>query len=156
MSIRNAVESDYNQINKLFSYSDQIHFANHPEIYSPPQDQARSMDYFKTLISGEENILLVAEEHNVITGFIYCYIESAGHIPIHTKRKYIVIDNIVVKKEYQHQGIGTLLLKTIEDKASSLNLDHIELDVFEFNENAVSLYKSKGFKNITWRMRKDI
>lgn len=58
------------------------------------------------------------------------------------------IMNIVVKKSYRNQGIGSLLLKKLISTSQELNLISITLEVMEENYPAIHLYKNFGFKQI--------
>ncbi len=65
----------------------------------------------------------------------------------------VVIDeadimNIVIKKSYRNQGIGSLLLKNLINLCNKLNLNLITLEVDEKNYNAIHLYKKFGFEKI--------
>jgi len=46
------------------------------------------------------------------------------------------------------KGIGYLALKYLEEQIQLQGLKRIELGVFEFNKNAIQLYKKLGFKEI--------
>lgn len=61
----------------------------------------------------------------------------------------ITIDYIVVNDKSRKKGIGTKLLKYIEDKYKNIN--NITLEVRESNINAINFYKSNGFKEVTKR-----
>ena len=58
------------------------------------------------------------------------------------------IMNIVTKKSYRNQGIGTLLLENLISICQNLNLSSISLEVNEDNQTAIHLYKKLGFKEI--------
>ena len=58
------------------------------------------------------------------------------------------IMNIVTKKIYRNQGIGTLLLKNLISISKNLNLHSLSLEVNEENKTAIHLYENLGFKNI--------
>lgn len=58
------------------------------------------------------------------------------------------IMNIVVKKNYRNQGIGSLLLKKLISTSKQLKLSSINLEVMEENYPAIHLYKNFGFKQI--------
>lgn len=65
----------------------------------------------------------------------------------------IIIDeadimNIVTKKAYQNQGIGTLLLEKLIYISQSLNLHSLSLEVNEENKTALHLYEKLGFEKI--------
>ena len=56
------------------------------------------------------------------------------------------IMNIVVKKDYRNQGVGTFLLKELIELCKKLNLNCITLEVMQENYPAIHLYKNFGFK----------
>lgn len=51
-----------------------------------------------------------------------------------------------VQKEKRGLGIGKILMDKCIEKAKENQIEKIELEVFSSNENAVRLYKNKGFK----------
>lgn len=61
------------------------------------------------------------------------------------------IMNIVVKKDFRNQGLGSLLLKNLINLAKSLGVRNIFLEVDEKNAPAISLYNKYGFKTISKR-----
>lgn len=61
------------------------------------------------------------------------------------------IMNIVVKKNYRNNGVGTLLLENLILLCNELNLQSLSLEVNEENLPAINLYKKFGFKDIGTR-----
>ena len=58
------------------------------------------------------------------------------------------IMNIVVRKDFRNQGVGSLLLKNLLLLASSQGISSITLEVMEENYSAIHLYRNFGFKQI--------
>ena len=58
------------------------------------------------------------------------------------------IMNIVTKKCYRNQGIGSLLLENLITMSHKLNLNSINLEVNEANAEAIHLYKKFEFQEI--------
>ena len=54
--------------------------------------------------------------------------------------------NIVVKKDFRNQGIGTLLLTNLLHFAKKSHLTSITLEVMDENYSAIHLYKKLGFE----------
>lgn len=63
------------------------------------------------------------------------------------------IMNIVVKKSYRSNGIGSILLKHLISYAKSLNLKTITLEVNEHNLSAIRLYAKFDFDHIGIRKK---
>ena len=82
--------------------------------------------------------IYIYKENNNVKGFI------------HTQNGLDIIDllNIIVKPEYQNQGIGSVLLKYIIDNKQSKK---IMLEVRSKNINAIKLYQKYDFKIINIR-----
>ena len=82
--------------------------------------------------------IYIYKENNNIKGFI------------HTQNGLDIIDllNIIVKPEYQNQGIGSILLKYIINNKQNKK---IMLEVKSKNINAIKLYQKYDFKIINIR-----
>ena len=70
----------------------------------------------------------------------------------------IIIDeadimNIVVRKPYRHNGIGSILLEHLINYAKSKNLKSVTLEVNEHNLSAVHLYDKFAFDKIGIRKK---
>ena len=82
---------------------------------------------------------------------IYLYKENninKGFIHIQNGLDIIDLLNIIVKSEYQNQGIGSVLLKYIIDNKEDKK---IMLEVRSKNINAIKLYQKYDFKIINIR-----
>lgn len=82
---------------------------------------------------------------------IYIYKENninKGFIHIQTGLDIIDLLNIIVKPEFQNQGIGSILLKYIIDNKQDKK---IMLEVRSKNINAIKLYQKYDFKIINIR-----
>lgn len=60
--------------------------------------------------------------------------------------KHRVSFGISVLKDYQHLGLGTVLVKLLCDTAKAYGKTRMELDVREDNEHAIKLYLKTGFE----------
>ena len=56
--------------------------------------------------------------------------------------------NIVAKKSFRHQGIGSILLENLISLSEDLNMSSITLEVSANNIYAIKLYEKFGFKNV--------
>ena len=101
-------------------------------------------------ISSEENILndlghttfkyFTLAYENTIIGYI-----SFSHVID------IEIEAIVIKKDFQRLGLGTLLLNFVFEFAKTNNIENIFLEVRVSNTPARKLYDKCGFKEINIR-----
>lgn len=63
------------------------------------------------------------------------------------------IMNIVIKKSYRNNGIGSFLLENLISYAKNINLNSLTLEVDENNLSAIHLYNKFGFINIGIRKK---
>lgn len=115
-------------------------------------------DYRKEL-ARETSLILTAkykteERGSEIKGFIASRFAALKTLSDKTER-YAELDilNFGVLKKYRRQGIGSLLLNGLLERASVMRVESIWLEVRESNSEALNLYQKKGFSLI--RMRKN-
>ena len=96
---------------------------------------------FKSELESDSSHYLVVKDNSKIIGF-------AG---IKVTVPDCDIMNIVVKKDFRNQGIGSLLLKELINLSKSLNVKDLFLEVNEKNTPAILLYNKFGFKKISTR-----
>ena len=101
-------------------------------------DDFWSYDILKQELVCENSHFFVAKSDNQIVGFagVKIIIDEAD------------IMNIVVKKDFRNNGIGSSLLDFLISYCQKLNLDTIILEVNENNLNAISLYSKFDFNKI--------
>jgi putative acetyltransferase len=94
----------------------------------------------------------LAEPPEGMFGIVACIDDQVvGHLNIHTspdrpRRRHAGQIGMVVRDDFQGQGVGTALLQAAIDLADNwLNLRRLELEVYTDNEPAVRLYARAGF-----------
>lgn len=63
----------------------------------------------------------------------------------------IYVSRMIVKEEYQNQGIGGALLDYMIDYAEKLGYRELSVGVDSTNRNALHLYKKKGFTTVMFK-----
>ena len=128
----NNITIDLMNLNDFYSIKD---------IFKSSFDEFWNVNILKEELENPSSKFIVAKYKNEIVGF-------AGF-------KILVdcadIMNIAVKKDFRSKGIGSLLLKSLIDLYSSLNLNSLNLEVNENNIHAINLYKKFRFKEISVR-----
>ena len=99
-------------------------------------DDFWNYNVFKTELTNGNSKYLVAKINSEIVGF-------AGIIPILDEAD---ISNIVVHKDFRNKKIGSLLLKSLIELSTSLNIKCLNLEVRESNIYAIKLYEKHGFE----------
>ena len=104
-------------------------------------DNFWSYEVLREELLSDSSLYIVAKKQNEIIGFagIKIIIDEAD------------IMNIVVKKSYRNNGIGSLLLENLILISNKNNLNFINLEVDCKNTIAINLYKKFGFEEISLR-----
>ena len=104
-------------------------------------DNFWSYEVLREELLSDSSLYIVAKKQNEIIGFagIKIIIDEAD------------IMNIVVKKSYRNNGIGSLLLENLILISNKKNLNFINLEVDCKNTIAINLYKKFGFEEISLR-----
>ena len=118
-------------------------------------------NYFKEMIeriNNNEGKIFIAKENNKIIGFIagiiVKYDESDKYEYVIHRRGEVI--ELMVNESVQSKGIGTELLKTIEDYFKSIGCIYIQIDVFGYNTKAIKFYKKHKYNSRLITMVKKI
>lgn len=156
IKIRKATKDDYSRLMPLFEQGDALHREHHPDLFREPQGPPRTKDYFDALIESEDVAIFIAEEEGSPIGLIQVFLRSPADIPILVPRKFAVIDNIIVDENYRGGGVGRQLMHKAHEWAMEKNAYDVELNVYDFNQGALSLYESMGYRIVSHRMSKPL
>ncbi len=101
---------------------------------------AFSKDLLKKLLKNKLLFIKLVDETEKILGFA---------ISIEGVKNRANIINLLIREEYQHQGLGSLLLKrTLKEIKNKNKFKSIILNVKTDNDVAIHLYQKYGFKVI--------
>ena len=116
-------------------------FENIQDIFTSDFDSFWSPSILKQELLCDNSYFIVAKNKSEIIGFagFKALLDTAD------------LMNIVVKKSYRNQGIGSLLLKELMHLFYSFSLSSLYLEVNENNFPAIRLYQKFGFKKIDVR-----
>ena len=135
--------------NLLLELQEHIHSVD-PEGYNIVGPDYRELSFVDTM-----------EDVNKYNGKIMLYLENdevlgmvIGLINNDTEETYNFrapkrgrISELVVKKDVRSKGIGSILLKSMEDYLHSVGCESILIGVFAYNNEAVKFYEKNGYHN---------
>lgn len=115
--------------------SDKVH--NTCKVFNIESEKEFLLD---TLKRGNYTFSIVRKSDNTLIG--NCGLKNINHID-----KTATVGIFIGDSDNQNKGYGTLALKALVNYGFSvLNLNNINLSVFDFNERAIKCYKKVGFK----------
>ena len=143
--VREAHREDYEQLDGLFADLDVVHRQALPAIFQEAGRPARSKKYIFDIITNENAALFIAECNGQIVGFIQLLIKETPNIPIMVPRRYVVIDDLLVKENFRRFGVAKSLVTRVHEWALANDISQVELNVWEFNKIAVTFYEKIGY-----------
>ena len=99
---------------------------------------------FQNILNDSKEIFLIIKDKHII-GFIHATINNKESNNL-ISNKNLFISSFGIKKEYQNKGLGTKLFKELKKIAINQKCDNIILNVWSFNNNAITFYLKQGFK----------
>jgi diaminobutyrate acetyltransferase len=135
MKIRKATQDDFLKIHKFTAECPPLE--NYPE------------HVYKIILRYFGDYCFIAEDNGKIIGFVM------GIVPQSISHTYFLWD-IGIDSSYQRQGIGTALLKEIENELEKLGFIRIEVTIDPVNTSSQKFFEEMGYKNISGKERKTI
>ena len=113
-------------------------------------------EYWTCILSNEQIDYMVEkfqsqkalEEQIANKNYVYFYIlvknEKAGYIGMRKKSDYLFLSKLYIKKEFRHQGIGTIAFDFIKKFAGENGYQKIRLTVNKHNLHTIKAYEKWG------------
>ena len=105
MDIRQANKNDITQMVPLLDEVSKLHIEKRPDVF-----KTRAYEEIKSnleeMIQDESNIILLAEDKQIVVGVIICEIKEKINRTDLKDSKVLWINEICVKQEYRRNGIG--------------------------------------------------
>jgi len=155
--IRQAAEEDYQQLCTLFVDLDALHRQALPHLFRKAEGPARAKEFITSRLADENVATYVAENHDgQLVGFVQAELKDTPDIPIIVPRRFVRINDLVVKSQWQRVGIGRQLVDQAQQWAVEKGATEIELGVWEFNQEAAAFYKKLGYTTAKRIMSKSV
>jgi len=152
-SIREVSQKDYRGICELFSEVNTLRHRNLPHVFQTADGPARTRKFLSNIIADKDSALFVAVKEHQIIGVILVLTRDITGSPVTLPRRYAWIGDLVVKKGFRRFGVGRYLLEKAHDWSLDKGLTQVELNVWEFNKEAIIFFKMLGYETIKRTMR---
>lgn len=152
--IKTASFDDLESLNDLmFDLHDEHHMQS-PELFKTAEEieQEKSIARY---IDNPTCLVYVAREGDDIIGFVsghFCELISVVSSPVMMGS----VDELYVLPEYRKQGVAKLLLDKIESTFTQYGVKQMLVEVWSFNQQALSLYTKQGFSDHIHCLRKPL
>lgn len=144
MEIRFAREEDLDGVNELRRQVNDLHVAGKPDVFKPGfSDELR--DYVRVIFADPAQKIAVAADHSAILGFAVLHHIVRPENPFMYVRDFLDIDEFCVDAGHRRQGIASALIAFIRAWAREEGYKRLELNMWEFNREALAFYEAAGF-----------
>ncbi len=141
MQIRTAIESDYKPLMKLYN-----------AFVGSDRYSGYDNDSFQKVIKNPQNYVFVAEEDNILIGFVTFSIRNVIRYP----KQIAELDELYVDTNHRKKGIGKLFMRAVEEKAKDLNCYRLYIESHYDHKGAHVFYESLGYTNYGYHFIKNL
>ena len=153
--VRYANREDLPRVNELRKQVNDLHVEGRPDIFKPGFNQEMQDFLYKIFESDNMNVI-VAEREGVICGFACVQYVDKPESPYSYARLFYDVDEFCVDAAFRRQGVATEMFDFIKQQAKAKGFDRVELNMWEFNEDARAFYEAVGFTTYRRYMQMEI
>ena len=148
MFIRRLAKEDYTSALVFFNALDEMHYNARPDCFQK-RDISYPQDAFLQVISEADCLMIGAFEETKMIGILRASVWRE-------KTVSVCVDNLYVAPALRRNGIASALMKAAENWAREKGALRIELHVWDFNRDALSLYQKLGMTPQRYVLEKEL
>ena len=145
MVIRFAKEDELERINVLRKQVNDLHVEGKPDVFKPGFNE-ELQNYVYYIFKDPEQKIVVADKDGEICGFAILHHIYKPENPFMKVRDFLDIDEFCVDEKHRREGIATAMVEFIKNFAIDQGYHRLELNMWEFNQDALAFYEAAGFK----------
>ena len=143
MEIRKLVESDYDQVNELYTQLDEYRVQGRPDCFvHREKEKIYPKDAFIHNLAYPGSLDLGAFEGDRLIGFVSATLWEESNM--RKDLKTVCLDNIYVLTTYRRRGIAAKLFSEVEAWAREQGAIRLDLHTWDFNKGAIAMYEAMG------------
>ena len=142
-------------MNELRAMVNELHVEGRPDIFRPGfTDELKNYIYQK--FDSENSDVIAALINGKICGFAMVEYIDRPASPYRLSQRSVVIDELGVDTAYRRRGVASALVAFCRQEARRKGFERIELNMWEFNEAALSFYEAVGFRTFRRYLELDL
>lgn len=145
MVIRFAKEDELEKINVLRKQVNDLHVEGKPDVFKPGFNE-ELQNYVYYIFKDPEQKIVVADKDGEICGFAILHHIYKPENPFMKVRDFLDIDEFCVDEKHRREGIATAMVEFIKNFAIDQGYHRLELNMWEFNQDALAFYEAAGFE----------
>jgi GNAT superfamily N-acetyltransferase len=153
--VRFAEKHELDSVNVLRRQVNDLHVAGEPAIFKPGFSKELA-DHIYTIWNDPTQRIAVCERDGAIVGFAVLHHIQKPENPFMFERDYLDIDEFCVDEAHRRTGVATELMGFIRAFAKEQGYKRLELNMWEFNRDALAFYEAAGFTTYRRYMKTDL
>lgn len=145
IKIRTAEEQDAARISELLRQICLVHHNGRPDLFTTDKKYSDAQ-VLEMIRNGERPIFVAVDKQNQLLGYALCELKHYGSNGALNNIQTLYLDDLCVDEHYRGRHIGTALYHAVVDYARQIGCYNLTLNVWSFNESAISFYESCGLK----------
>lgn len=145
MVIRFAKEDELERINVLRKQVNDLHVEGKPDVFKPGFNE-ELQNYVYYIFKDPEQKIVVADKDGEICGFAILHHIYKPENLFMKVRDFLDIDEFCVDEKHRREGIATGMVEFIKNFAIEQGYHRLELNMWEFNQDALAFYEAAGFE----------
>ncbi|WP_087974864.1 GNAT family N-acetyltransferase [Oceanobacillus rekensis] len=151
ISIETARIGDHYAVNLIVKEGQDEHSEALPHIFNKV-DQVMPESYFGELLEDPKSEILIAKINEEVVGFAVMELKESPPFDSMKPRKFAYMNDFGIKSSYQRKGMGKMLFEYCLEWSKNKDATSLDLNVWEFNKKAISLYESFRMNTISRKM----
>lgn len=141
--VRQAEPGDAEPIHCLLKTIAELHRQGRGDLFSDFESKYSRYELAQRL-AVKNNGIFVAECCGEVAGYVFCDILTHEDQPHLKNIKTLYIDDLCVSEMHRRKGIAAALMEKAKSFGRECGCYDMELNVWEFNKNAIAFYESIG------------
>jgi len=154
LKLRVATIHDIQSLPNIYKEFHNLHAESIPDrlvSISDQQDDREETNLYQKLnkiIQSEDSEIFIAEANREPIGLAEIYLRQDEANPLTVLYRYVYLQSLIITSRYRRQGIGTQLMKIVEDWAKERGASEIRLETREFPNGPLSFYEQMGYQTL--------
>ena len=143
MEIRKLIESDYDMVIELYKELDEMHVQARPDYFVHREKyEIYPKDAYLQNLSCPDVLQLGVFDGEQLVGVVRATLwEESGMVK---DVKTVCLDNIYVLPTYRRKGVAAKLFSEVEFWAKEQGAIRLDLWTWDFNKDAIGMYRAMG------------
>ncbi|MBP5353857.1 MAG: GNAT family N-acetyltransferase [Lachnospiraceae bacterium] len=143
--VRFAKQEDLERVNELRKMVNDLHVGGKPEVFKPGFNEELK-NYIYEIREDPNKDIVVAELDGVVCGYAVVAYISRPENPFMNERRFVDIDEFGVDAAFRRRGAATEMVEFVKKLTKEKGYDRLELNMWEFNREALAFYEAVGFE----------